>query len=227
MNSNACIVMTSCDRLDLLERTLRSFMEFNTYPIKELIIRDDSGISEIWGDTGELLMDMRLPFPFRLLEVGQLGQTESIDTMMRTVSTPYIVHMEDDWDFYGDFVEKAIRVLEDDSSIVQVWIRPIDDSPVKRNLKYYQEGSKDYSILIPWGDSNGWSFNPHVRRIKDWKPYTDYPNIGATKEDSIGRIHISEGRKTAWLMEGYCKHTGWTKTTNRSGTPYHAGVKKA
>jgi hypothetical protein len=222
------IVLTSCDRLDLLERTLSSFLTFNTHPIKELIIRDDSGISEIWGDTGELLMDLRLPFPFRLLEVGQLGQTESIDVMMHTASTPYIIHMEDDWDFYGDFVGRAIEVLEKDERVVQVWVRPLEDFRLKPgNLKWEKDGDKDYAYLIPHGASNGWSFNPHVRRLKDWKPYTSYPNIGVTKEDSIGRIHIFEGRKTAWLMEGYCKHTGWTKTTNRAGTPYHAGVKKA
>ena len=32
------LVVTSCGRFDLLERTLDSFFKYNTYPIKEVII---------------------------------------------------------------------------------------------------------------------------------------------------------------------------------------------
>jgi len=35
-------VITSCGRFDLLEETLDSFFEFNTYPIKKIIITEDS-----------------------------------------------------------------------------------------------------------------------------------------------------------------------------------------
>jgi hypothetical protein len=38
------IVLTSCNRPDLLKKTLESFIKHNTYPIKEAIIIDDSGI---------------------------------------------------------------------------------------------------------------------------------------------------------------------------------------
>ena len=36
------LVITSCGRFDLLKRTLDSFFEKNTYPIKEIIITEDS-----------------------------------------------------------------------------------------------------------------------------------------------------------------------------------------
>ena len=36
------LVVTSCGRFDLLERTLDSFFKYNTYPIKEVIITEDS-----------------------------------------------------------------------------------------------------------------------------------------------------------------------------------------
>ena len=36
------LVITSCGRFDLLEKTLDSFFEENTYPIKKVIITEDS-----------------------------------------------------------------------------------------------------------------------------------------------------------------------------------------
>ena len=39
------VVITSCGRLDLLDKTLSSFMEFNTYPIEKFIIIDDKRIA--------------------------------------------------------------------------------------------------------------------------------------------------------------------------------------
>jgi hypothetical protein len=41
-NSEVTVVITSCDRLDLLKPTLDSFFKYNTYPIKRLIISEDS-----------------------------------------------------------------------------------------------------------------------------------------------------------------------------------------
>ena len=38
------VVVTSCNRPDLLEKTLDSFNDFNTYPIKKFIVIDDSGV---------------------------------------------------------------------------------------------------------------------------------------------------------------------------------------
>ena len=36
------LVITSCEKFDLLEETLDSFFEYNTYPIKKIIITEDS-----------------------------------------------------------------------------------------------------------------------------------------------------------------------------------------
>ena len=36
------LVITSCGRFDLLEKTLDSFFRYNTYPIKKVIITEDS-----------------------------------------------------------------------------------------------------------------------------------------------------------------------------------------
>jgi hypothetical protein len=36
------LVITSCNRIDLLKKTIASFERFNTYPIKKAIIIEDS-----------------------------------------------------------------------------------------------------------------------------------------------------------------------------------------
>ena len=45
--SDVTVVITSCNRLDLLYRTLASFIEFNTYPVQKIIIIDDSGVPNV------------------------------------------------------------------------------------------------------------------------------------------------------------------------------------
>ena len=41
------LFLTACNRPRLLKQTLESFVKFNTYPIKEAIIMEDSGLQGI------------------------------------------------------------------------------------------------------------------------------------------------------------------------------------
>ena len=57
------VVITSCNRPDLLERTFNSFIKTNTYQIKKYIIIEDSGkigindfLKETYKDLDILLM---------------------------------------------------------------------------------------------------------------------------------------------------------------------------
>ena len=73
--SNVTLVITSCNRFDLLKKTLESFSKNNTYPIKEIIIIEDSGNPKIrniipnqWLDNTKLIINEK-----------NLGQIKSID----------------------------------------------------------------------------------------------------------------------------------------------------
>ena len=44
MNKKITFTLTSCGRPDLLERTLDSFFEYNTYQIEKFIISEDAAI---------------------------------------------------------------------------------------------------------------------------------------------------------------------------------------
>ena len=43
-NDDITMVITSCNRSKLLEKTLESFIKYNIYPIKDIFIIDDSCI---------------------------------------------------------------------------------------------------------------------------------------------------------------------------------------
>ena len=45
MNMDVTMVLTSCNRINKLKVTLSSFLKYNTYDLKKIIIIDDSGIN--------------------------------------------------------------------------------------------------------------------------------------------------------------------------------------
>lgn len=216
MNSmkTVSVVITACDRLDLLERTLRSFLAYNTYPIEKFIIRDDSGLHDVMMKTSEL-MDSFFPQQVRhyfIGSLGQVGQAKSIDLLMAEVSTPYVFHLEDDWEFdRSGFIEDCFKVM--DENVIQVRVRHRDDGSAAQ--------TKPYNDIADQCTNHLFSLNPHLRRTDSVGFFEDL------NETTLGDWVEGTSLKTLWLKEGACRHIGGHKTTNRPGTPYHSGVKKA
>jgi hypothetical protein len=221
------VIITSCDRNDLFEITLRSFFAYNQYPIKEVLVRDDSGLLTVWTELEEILSEY-CPVPFRLLAPGQIGQIKSIDTLMAEVKTEYVWHSEEDWEYYKPgFIGKSLTILENDPKILTAWIRPPSDNVIA----FYTDndtvtGGIAHRFVETYEHTSGWSFNPHLMRMSD---YSNFEQMGwiPCREEVIGQHYKSLGFRTAWLIEGYCKHIGWDKPTVRPGTPYRDGVIKA
>lgn len=212
------ICLTSCDRLDLLERTLTSFIRHNTYPVSKLFIRDDSGLENVHQDTHELLMKIGLPFLWELLPCEQLGQAKSIDAIMSHIPPkkyPLVFHLEDDWEFDRDCLEDAICALSVD--VAQVRVRKIEDeSAVQYGKEYVANGVKVKEAL-----THRFSFNPHVRR-------SDLiPSFTGAREQFLDSWVGKNNLKTLTLVNGGCVHIGGDKPVNRNGTPYAKGVVKA
>ena len=193
-------VLTANNRLPLLERTLTSFNLFNTYPIKELLIRDDSGDKEVCARTSELLCHLPLPFPFRLFDSGKVGQIKSCEIMYRAVTTPYVFHLEEDWEFCAPmFIEACFQNLEE--GVHSVWVRNEDDFDGFHRVKPHT----DEKFVVPNTISHGFSFNPH---LFDMQYYDGMDKTGgATPEDSLGLHYLNRGLKTVWIP-GYCYHIG-------------------
>jgi hypothetical protein len=117
-------VLTSCGRFDLLERTLHSFFEFNTFPIKKFIIIEDSGYINSATIIKEMIDQLKIYKPPEFLVIENkhnIGQVKSIDWAYFHVETEYIFHMEDDWEFYAPgFIEESALIMQSNPWIITV-----------------------------------------------------------------------------------------------------------
>lgn len=206
------VVVTACDRLDLFERTMRSFLAYNTYPIEQFIFRDDSGLESVQREMSQIITNLQVPKKL-ILTNQQVGQAKSIDLLMDLVHTPYVFHLEDDWEFdRPGFIEDCFEVIGDRT--LQVRVRHRDDGSAAMSVPFNDKADLCTNHLF--------SFNPHLRKT------ALIPQFEGFNETTLGELMGQQfGLQTLWLKEGACRHIGGEKTTNRPGTPYHAGVRKA
>jgi len=109
------VVITSCGRQDLLERTLDSFLKYNTYPICEFVVMEDGD-----AEKNRPLEAKYRRHNIRWLSTGKrIGQIAAIDAAYRHIATEYIFHCEDDWQFTSaGFVEKSLAVLSSNPGVL-------------------------------------------------------------------------------------------------------------
>ena len=225
-------VMTACGRPDLMEKTLDTFMQFNTHPIERWIITEDSTDPQVFSQCKTLndkKYNNKLEFVFN---EKKLGQARSIDLAYSMVDTDYVFHCEEDWEFYDDeFIEQSLSILEADKSVLQAWIRPKSDrilNDIKEEV--YQIGGigvrdvlpKSFMVkgALPGGkdlivkDYMGFSWNPGLKRMSDYKLLKNgYSGVQSEHMiDSFYRTH-SNGFKVVSLSEsddqGFVRHIGW------------------
>jgi hypothetical protein len=220
------VVVTACNRSDLLERTLDSFFVFNTYQhIPEVIVVEDSGIPAV----NDRLKEKFANKVTWLDNETRLGQIAAIDRAYALVDTPYIFHCEEDWEFYEKgFIEPSMAVLEANQTVIMVWLRAHDDTmghPLDENFLgvartscgdevKYRVMALDYD-----GRWHGFSFNPGLRRLSD---YTNHFPGGFSQirfdnsnpdEATIGGLYKSLGYHAAILdfPTGFVRHIGWDR----------------
>lgn len=207
-------VITSSNRFDLLERTLDSFFKLNTYPVVKFILHEDSGnrecLQKIVAKYGDRFHVIAAP--------KREGLSKAIDNCLRLVETEYVFTCEDDWLFESNpnFMSDALCVMKAVPDIKQVWIRhPADHShpllpairignvPIQKVTKGYQ------------GKWNGFSFNPALRRMSDYRRM--FPNGFQEFGDEIICAQHTEtfhnGYLAYSLVNSVVKHIGWNRHT--------------
>lgn len=243
MDKKVTFVLTSCGRMDLLEKTLDSFFKYNDYPIERYIITEDSADPEIFKQCEQLNQRKyggKLEFIFNY---EKLGQALSIDKAYSMVETDYIFHCEEDWEFYrSGFIEDSIKVLETQPKVIQTWIRPKNDKILNKienniftlpgNVKvrrvlptsFIVKGANEDGSDMVIKDYMGFSWNPGVKRLKDWQ---ELPNgySGFVREHLVDQYYRDNGFMVVSLStndnEGHVRHIGWGR---RAGDP--AFIKK-
>lgn len=217
--SKVTVVITSCGRPELFHKTLQSFLQFNTYNVAAIIIVEDSGIKGINDHLKE-----KYPLVTWIENETNLGQIPSIEKAYALVKTPYVFHCEDDWVFYRRrFIEESIEVLESTENILQVWIRDrtdVNGHPIAPD-NYYTKSGYHFKLMVTGfrGVWHGFSFNPGLRRMADYIPYSQITefkgqgNSGAEME--IGKYYFEKGFRAALLLPGSVKHIGWSHSTRK------------
>ena len=216
------VVVTSSNRHDLLERTLDSFFRYNTYPrIKRVIISEDSSrYPHFIEESGKYTA-----CPVYILgHRPRLGQLLSIDVAYKYVDTEYIFHCEDDWEFYAPgFIETSFPILDSSPHILQVHLRRPDDVFPMGKLTCATDPSRKFTIIekgeSPVGDWYGFSFNPGLRRLSDYKALGSYSGqlltsryTGQHYEAFIGELYHELGYAAAISLfnngQGFVRHLG-------------------
>lgn len=207
--SKVTLCLTSCNRFDLLQRTLNSFLKYNTYDIERFIVIDDSTNVACHGS-----IMSEFPFVELITNESPLGQIKSIDKLYSLVDTEYIFHCEDDWEFTKPgFIEKSLSILESKQDVLQVWIRDTNDHQHPLLEEKQEVNGVEYKELMPMWQNlySGFTFNPSLRRLEDYKRVEPFYQHGG--ETKIGIMYNTLGYKFVSLLDGFCKHIGWSRHT--------------
>jgi hypothetical protein len=228
MGSNITAVFTSCNRHDLLQKTLDSFIRVQcggAKPDATIIIEDGNTPMPGWLRENIHYYSSNIGKVEWVQNEARRGQIYSIDRAYSMVKTDYIFHCEDDWEFVlgGGWMNESKAILEKYPSVIQVslrgnsgWHQLIDKPPY--------EGFK---VAMPYwhGGWGGISFNPGLRRLSAWKKigsygsHVSYGTMGLGHEKDLSLMFLKAGYVIADLDKIIVVHTGGLRSTMKDDLP--------
>jgi hypothetical protein len=198
------VCVTSCARLDLLERTLESFRGLN--PGGRFLLSEDS------ADPAAIAA-VRAAYPdIPVLDGPQrLGLMNSIDRLYSRVETPFIFHLEDDWLFEAPVDwDGAIKLLTERADVANVTVRAFDEIKPKYSMRSstYELDGRQFRIMRADAHAEffGWSPNPGLIRTSLYAAYAPFTRL---LPDQMSALIKSEGQVQAYLLPGVARHIGW------------------
>ena len=206
MYDNITAVLTSCGRLDLLERTIKSLSQdfWDLIPVK--ILTEDSADPEIFEKVKQENENGYLVGWTLLLNDEKLGQAASIDRAYSLVETEYVFHLEDDWYFSGDdFIDRSLPILEKYDNVLQVTFR--EGEPHQSGDEIYEDKTKSaFKVWIPgWKGYPGFTYNPNIFRFS---AYNQVKPISGKSEGEVGFQYVDMNLHTVVLEKRFVRHIG-------------------
>lgn len=214
------LLVTSCDRFDLLKNTLDTFIGTNCGGLKprECVIVDDSGAAmPDWLKEGLHYYSANLGTVRFVSNEARMGQIYTADRLWGLCQNEYAFWMEDDWQFNGggDWMRESFSVLERYPDVIMVslrgdsgWHQLIDD-PKHEGVKIAMPGWKG-----GWG---GFTFNCGARRKADYRKIGSYgikvsygTHLGMEME--LSKLHLGMGYRIADLGRRIVEHTGGARS---------------
>ena len=203
------LVITSCGRFDLLKRTLDSFFEKNTYPIKKIIITEDSTEGKKLENLISQYENEKNKHNFCLIiNETREGQLKSIDKAYNEVDTEYIFHCEDDWIFLKKgFIEKSLKLLKEDRRLLTVGLRSRKDfkeSFFRKEEYISKDGEKFYEVK-----DEIFTYNPGLRRKSDNDLFGSHEKLkDKLYEMELSKFYKDRNYRTIYFKEKYVEHIG-------------------
>jgi hypothetical protein len=202
------MLVTSCNRHDLLKTTLESFYAVCDIEPQELIIFEDSETPKpaflddfIWKQRG-----------LRWIAGGERrGQAFACAKLIQEAKFDYVFWCEDDWLFQNrtsSFIRESKAILDAHPSVIMVslrgntgWHPIVKDGDLWTPQRYWRG---------VWG---GWAWNPGLRRLKDCRGIFSrlggqIGKDGLTHEEVLSKSLLDEGRFIADLNRPVITHIG-------------------
>ena len=217
MLDKTTLLITACGRPDLLLRTLESLNKYYRIADFAAVWVNEDGVG-----TDNSAISAAFPCVRWVNSRPGRGHMASLTSIYANVTTPWIFHCEDDWEFYdGGFMEKSRLRLQNEPRCLQVWLRAHDDTNghvIERHpfgLRMSTRGQNlpphIRSTRRVW---RGFSLNPGLRRAAEFANFdfskTALHYTGWKAEQFIGEHFYNRGYFAAILDNpaGYVRHIG-------------------
>ena len=207
--SDITTFILSCDRLNILDTTIKSFLSTKNYPTKMVIV-DDSAKEGVY----EELVAAYGTFCDVICFPSNRGQWWGMDFMVSYCDTDYIFYLEDDWEFVGKtgYLQESKNILEKyrEIGMVDISFRTFEEQGIDSYEKELINDSFFYKKIwkiTPWHFKwYSWMGSPNLKRRDDLillgrieKWYNEW---------NIDRKFASLGFKGVFLKDRYVTHLG-------------------
>ena len=200
------LLITACDRDDLLLNTVKSLLKTADIKPREIIIVND-GHDRPMPQALNQYKHLGLKW---LCNGVRRGQIYSCDRLWSECKNEIAFWCEDDWNFVqGDFIQKSFDILSSYPEVLTVTLRGDWNHPLITDSRF------PCKIATPawkgvWG---GFTFNPGLRRKSDWRKIGSYGRVtgygthGLGHEIELSKLYASMGMVLGALPDR-CVHTG-------------------
>jgi GR25 family glycosyltransferase involved in LPS biosynthesis len=222
--------ITTCKRFDLFEKTINSFINCCTdsYLIDKWICVDDNSSIE-----DQNKMKEQYPFfKFYFKKSSEKGHPQSMNIIKKLVTTPYLFHMEDDWQFYekNNYIQNCLEIVNENSNYGQCLINknyseiPNHDNIKGGIMKLTHKGIRYYEHEhYPNQEDFNKKYGSHIQNCAYWPHFSFRPSLIKTHilyklgdfntiighfEMEYSNRYYNSGFKSVFLENIYCKHIG-------------------
>lgn len=201
-DSDITAFFLSCDRLDLLERTISSFFDTVQENVK-LVLYDDSGNPEIYPKLKDRYGDK-----FDIICYPQnRGLNVAYDFMSSYGDSKYLLYVEDDWQFLlPGYLQVSRAILEKYPLVGNV------DLTQPSTPDALDEETEEFIWKKPWRISErhyhwiGWCGSPNLKRRSDYIRLGRIESLGP--EWMFDRKFHLMGLKSVFTKQPYVQHIG-------------------